>query len=51
MGKKPEALAMLKRAIEAGYGNLDWASRDPDLTCLRDEPEFHRLMQRSAVEK
>src|SRR5438067_3663001 len=51
MQNKPQALAMLKRAIEAGYGNLDWASRDPDLTCLRDEPEFHRLMQRSAVEK
>ena len=49
MGKKPEALAMLKRAIEAGYGNLDWASRDPDLACLQEEPEFHRLMQRSAA--
>ena len=49
MGKKPEALAMLKRAIEAGYGNLDWASRDPDIACLQEEPEFHRLMQRSAA--
>jgi len=41
--KKAEALDMLKRACEAGYGNLEWATRDPDLACLRDDPEFKRL--------
>ncbi|HYY70387.1 MAG TPA: protein kinase [Terriglobales bacterium] len=41
--KKAEALDMLKRAREAGYGNLDWAARDPDLACLREDPEFKRL--------
>jgi tetratricopeptide (TPR) repeat protein len=41
--KKTEALDMMKRAKEAGYGNWAWAFRDPDLACLRDDPEFRRL--------
>ena len=31
---------MLKRAIEAGYSNVDWATRDPDFACLHGDPEF-----------
>ena len=42
--KKAEALAMLRKALAAGYGNLEWVSRDPDLTCLRDDPEFQALV-------
>jgi non-specific serine/threonine protein kinase len=42
--KKPEALAMLRKALAAGYGNLEWVSRDPDFTCLRDNPEFLALV-------
>jgi len=41
--KKAEALDMLSRAREAGYSNIEWAARDPDLACLRDDPEFKRL--------
>jgi len=41
---KAEALDMMKRAKEAGYGNWAWALRDPDLACLRDDPEFRRLV-------
>ena len=41
--KKSEALAMLKRARDAGYSNWDWISRDPDLACLHGDPEFERL--------
>ena len=44
MGQKPEALAMLKRSKEAGYGNLEWATKDPDLACLHDDPEFQLLV-------
>jgi tetratricopeptide (TPR) repeat protein len=43
MLKKAEALEMLKRARDAGYANWDWAKRDPDLTCLRDDPEFRSM--------
>ncbi|MGH9555889.1 MAG: protein kinase domain-containing protein [Terriglobales bacterium] len=45
--QKPEALALLKRAIEAGYRNLDWFARDPDLTCLHGDPEFEALVGNS----
>ncbi|MGH9602751.1 MAG: TPR end-of-group domain-containing protein, partial [Terriglobales bacterium] len=45
--QKPEALALLKRAIEAGYRNIDWFARDPDLTCLHGDPEFEALVGNS----
>jgi serine/threonine protein kinase/Flp pilus assembly protein TadD len=41
--KKAEALAILKRAKEAGYSNDHWPRQDPDLMCLHDEPEFNAL--------
>ena len=45
MGKKPEAIDLLKRAKESGYQNLEWTRRDPDLACLHGEPEFEKLFQ------
>jgi tetratricopeptide (TPR) repeat protein len=44
MGKKAEALDLLRKAEASGYSNLDWAARDPDLSCLHDDPEFKRLL-------
>ena len=44
LNKKAEALDMLKRAIAAGYGNLNWAARDTDLECLHGDPEFRKLV-------
>ncbi|MGC2505342.1 MAG: protein kinase [Candidatus Acidiferrales bacterium] len=44
LGKKPEALETLKKAIAAGYGNLNWAARDTDLDCLHDDPEFRAIV-------
>ena len=41
---KTEALDTLKKALAAGYGNLNWASRDPDLNCLHDDAEFRKLV-------
>jgi Flp pilus assembly protein TadD len=41
---KQEARDTLKRAIAAGYGNLNWAARDPDLNCLHDDAEFRKLV-------
>jgi non-specific serine/threonine protein kinase len=43
---KAEALEMLKRALGAGYGNVDWATRDPDFACLHGDPEFVKLFAR-----
>jgi tetratricopeptide (TPR) repeat protein len=43
---KEEALTALKRAAEAGFSEWDLAARDPDLACLREEPDFKRLLER-----
>ncbi|HUG43860.1 MAG TPA: protein kinase [Acidobacteriota bacterium] len=48
MGEKAEALKLLRRSRDIGYLNPDWASRDPDLTCLREEPEFQELIRPKA---
>jgi non-specific serine/threonine protein kinase len=47
MSMKREALEMLKKAKAAGYANLEWAKRDPDLVCVQDEPEFQQLFATS----
>jgi serine/threonine protein kinase/Tfp pilus assembly protein PilF len=44
LARKIEALETLKKAIAAGYGNLNWAARDADLDCLHDDPEFRKLV-------
>ena len=44
LGKKKDALEAVKRAIDAGYHNLDWIARDSDLACLHEEEEFKRLL-------
>jgi TolB-like protein/Flp pilus assembly protein TadD/predicted Ser/Thr protein kinase len=44
MNKKAEALELLKRLGGVGNFSFDWASRDPDLACLHDDPEFQRLV-------
>ena len=45
LNMKAEALATLKKAVEAGYYGLDWAARDNDLACIHDDPEFQRLIK------
>ncbi len=43
MNKKAEALDALRKAWQAGFGDPDWARRDPDLALLHGDPEFERL--------
>jgi Flp pilus assembly protein TadD len=43
MERKPEAIASLTKAWEAGFREADWARRDPDLAPLIGDPEFERL--------
>ncbi|HVN09499.1 MAG TPA: protein kinase [Patescibacteria group bacterium] len=45
LGRKPEALATLQQAIAHGYHNFDWMSRDADLVCLHEEPQFQMLVR------
>jgi tetratricopeptide (TPR) repeat protein len=44
LGKKAEALETLRKCFAAGYHNRNWASKDPDLDCLHDDPEFQKLV-------
>jgi hypothetical protein len=41
--RKAETLETLRRAKDAGYANLDWIRRDPDLACVHDTPELKAL--------
>lgn len=41
---KAEALACFRRCVEAGYHNAIWATKDPDLEILHDDPEFQKLV-------
>ncbi|MGH6631529.1 MAG: TPR end-of-group domain-containing protein, partial [Burkholderiales bacterium] len=45
MNRKAEALTLLKKVKEVGFGNQDWIARDPDLACLHGDPEFQRLVE------
>ena len=49
MDNKPEAMAALRKAWEAGFRESDWARRDPDLALLHGDPEFERLYPESKV--
>jgi len=42
--KKAEALKLLRKAKESGFSTMEWAARDPDLTCLYDDPEFKAIV-------
>jgi serine/threonine protein kinase/Flp pilus assembly protein TadD len=44
LGRKAEALETFKNAVAAGYGNMNWASRDSDLDCLHDDAEFLKIV-------
>jgi len=44
LGKKIEALDTLKKAFAAGFGNRNWAAKDSDFNCLRDDSEFRKLV-------
>lgn len=43
LGKKADALDLLRRSLAAGYANVDWPQQDPDLEILHDDPEFIKL--------
>ena len=47
---KREALDTLKKAWEAGFKDVQWARRDPDLALLHGEPEFEKLYPAGSTE-
>ena len=51
LGMKIDALEIFLRSVEAGYSNLDWCLKDPDLKILYDEPEFKNLIANRSEQK
>ncbi len=45
VGEKEEAFEALSRAVELGYSDRDWMSRDNDLRSIRKDPRFRLLLQ------
>jgi adenylate cyclase len=45
LGDTQRAIDTLHQAIAAGVVNYGWMKQDPDLTPLRDEPEFIEMMK------
>jgi len=43
-GRREDALACLRRAIELGAEAAEWARSDQDLASLREDPEFQALV-------
>lgn len=46
LGEADDAIELLNRAIEQGYGYRAWLKHDPDLTPLHDDPRFQKLLDR-----
>jgi adenylate cyclase len=46
LGQKEEALQLLERAVNRGWGRRDWIERDTDYDILRDDPRFIALMSK-----
>jgi len=43
LNRKPEAIAALRKAWDAGFKDADWARQDPDLSILYGTSEFEEL--------
>jgi len=45
-GRKDEALEALSRAVDLGYEDADWMSKDSDLDSVRADPRFWALLRK-----
>jgi Tfp pilus assembly protein PilF len=49
MGKKPQALEWLERAVRYGDERAQWFARDPALESIRGEPRFQQILDSIAT--
>jgi len=47
----PEAAEALARSVAAGYTDLDWLAKDPDLKALREHPLYEKLRSKIKAAK
>ncbi|HIE10929.1 MAG TPA: tetratricopeptide repeat protein [Kiritimatiellae bacterium] len=46
VGDRERAMGALKKAVDLGYDDFEWAQEDGDLDSLRKDPEFTSLLER-----
>ena len=46
LGKIEEAIELLGRAVDGGFGQIEWIDNDSDLDPLRDNPNFRALLKK-----
>ena len=46
LGKIEEAIELLGRAVDGGFGQIEWIDNDSDLDPLRDHPNFRALLKK-----
>lgn len=52
LGMKSECLSVLRKAADVGLSLASWIEKDPDLACVRDDPEFKKIVEQvKAMEK
>jgi tetratricopeptide (TPR) repeat protein len=49
LGRPQDGVAWIRRAVEKGYGSLDWIARDEEMAPLTREPAFQDLRRRLAA--
>ncbi len=45
LGHESKSLDCLERALRQGFSHLEWMTRDPELSSVRDHPRFKRLIE------
>lgn len=48
-GAKDRAFDSLDKALELGFNNYDALRNDPDLSLIRDDPEFRKTLERHKI--
>jgi adenylate cyclase len=51
LGQREQALESLEYAVEIGFEDFDFMTRDPDLVPLHSEPAFREFQRRATVRK
>ncbi len=45
IGKTEDAMTSLERAVDAGFGHMEWIEHDPDLEVIRGMPRFKKILE------